>query len=57
MIGHTNMTLEQRQQYRTQLISYYINKQEYKDEQAVRRQVINMDDPRLIEDYNRVFGG
>jgi hypothetical protein len=50
------MTEEERQQYRTKLISYYVNKQEYKDEQAVRRQVVNMDDVRLIEDYNRVFG-
>jgi hypothetical protein len=32
-----------------------MNKQEYKDEQAARRQVINMDDPTLIADYNRVF--
>ena len=49
------MTEQQRQQYRTELISYYVNKQEYKDEQAVRRQVVNMDDVRLIADYNRVF--
>lgn len=55
MIGSTNMTEQQRQQYRTELISYYVNKQEYKDEQAVRRQVVNMDDVRLIADYNRVF--
>lgn len=50
------MTEQQRQQYRTELISYYVNKQKYKDEQAVRRQVVNMDDVRLIADYNRVFG-
>lgn len=56
MIGSTNMTEQQRQQYRTELISYYVNKQEYKDEQAARRQVVNMDDVRLIADYNRVFG-
>jgi hypothetical protein len=56
MIGSTNMTEQQRQQYRTELINYYVNKQEYKDEQAVRRQVVNMDDVRLIADYNRVFG-
>jgi hypothetical protein len=56
MIGSTNMTEQQRQQYRTELIAYYIDKQEYKDEQAVRRQVVNMDDVRLIADYNRVFG-
>jgi hypothetical protein len=55
MIGSTNMTEQQRQQYRTELINYYVNKQEYKDEQAVRRQVVNMDDVRLIADYNRVF--
>lgn len=50
------MTEQQRQQYRAELIAYYIDKQEYKDEQAARRQVVNMDDVRLIEDYNRVFG-
>jgi hypothetical protein len=50
------MTEQQRQQYRLQLISYYIDKQEYKDEQAARRQVVNMDDLTLIADYNRVFG-
>jgi hypothetical protein len=49
------MTEQQRQQYRQELISYYIDKQEYKNEQAVRRQVVNMDDVRLIADYNRVF--
>lgn len=57
MNGNTNMTPEQRQQYRTELIAYYIDKQEYKDEQAVKRQVVNMDDPALIIDYIRVFGG
>jgi hypothetical protein len=56
MIGYTNMTEQQRQQYRNELIAYYIDKQEYKYEQAARRQVVNMDDVRLIEDYNRVFG-
>ena len=56
MNGNTNITPEQRQQYRTEFIAYYIDKQEYKDEQAVKRQVVNMDDVRLIEDYNRVFG-
>jgi hypothetical protein len=55
MIGYTNMTPEQRQQYRTELIAYYLANQEYKNEQAARRQVVNMDDPRLIADYNRVF--
>jgi hypothetical protein len=57
MIGLTNMTEQQREQYRQELISYYIDKQEYKNEQTVRRQVVNMDDVRLIADYNRVFGG
>jgi len=56
MIGLTNMTESQRQQYRNELIAYYIDKQEYKNEQAARRQVVNMDDIKLIEDYNRVFG-
>lgn len=50
------MTEQQREHYRTKLISYYIDKQEYKNEQAVKRQVVNMDDPTLIADYSRVFG-
>jgi hypothetical protein len=56
MNGNTNMTPEQRQQYRTELIAYYIDKQEYKDEQAATRQVVNLEDPILIKEYNRVFG-
>jgi hypothetical protein len=55
-IGHTNMTEQQRQQYRNELIAYYLANQEYKNEQAARRQVVNMDDVRLIDDYTRVFG-
>jgi hypothetical protein len=56
MIGSTNMTEQQRQQYRTELINYYVNKQEYKNEQAATRQVVNLEDPILIKEYNRVFG-
>jgi hypothetical protein len=57
MIGPiTNMTEQQRKEYRAELIAYYLANQEYKNEQAVRRQVVNMDDPRLIENYTRVFG-
>jgi hypothetical protein len=50
------MTEQQRQQYRTELINYYVNKQEYKNEQAATRQVVNLEDPILIKEYNRVFG-
>lgn len=54
-----NISLEDRLFYRGKLIAYYFNKQKIKDENtmaAVRRQVVNMDDPRLLEDYNRIFG-
>ena len=56
MNGNTNMTEQQRQQYRAELIAYYIDRQEYKDEQAATRQVVNLEDPMLIREYNRVFG-
>lgn len=48
---------ELRQIYRSKLIVYYFNKQEYKDMDSVRRQVTNMDDKALQIDYNRVFKG
>lgn len=56
MNGNTNMTEQQRQQYRAELIAYYIDRQEYKDAQAATRQVVNLEDPILIKEYNRVFG-
>jgi hypothetical protein len=56
MNGATNMTEQQRQQYRAELIAYYIDRQEYKDEQAATRQVVNLEDPMLIKEHNRVFG-
>ena len=46
---------ELRQIYRSKLVFYYFNKQEFKDMGAVRRQVLNMDDKTLKDDYNRVF--
>lgn len=56
MIGYTNMTEQQRETKRNRLVKYYFDKQQYKDYDAARRQVVNMDDVRLVEDYNRVFG-
>ena len=46
---------ELRQVYRSKLIVYYFNKQQYKDMDVVRRQVTNMDDKALTDDYKRVF--
>lgn len=48
------LSLEQRQVYRSELKAYYFNQQQYKNMDAVKRQVDNMDDKALQKDYDRL---
>lgn len=49
------ITPEDRALYRSKLIKYYYSIQEIKDISIVNRQVNNMSDEVLIENYNRLL--
>ena len=49
------LNAELRELYRSKLKVYYFNQQQFKDMNAVKRQVNNMDDKTLEESYNRAF--